>query len=376
VPLRSSVPIALVMSSFDAGGTERQMLELIRRLDRSRWNVSVACLRNGGAWRHRVDAATVTFPLRSFASVDAARQARAFARWCRTERIAVVHAVDTPANIFGLPAAAWAGVPVRIGTRRDINPGRRPAILLLQRASYACAHAIAANAHAVRKRLRAERVPANRITVIPNGLDVDRFTPSQDRRTMRRGVVVANLRPEKGHDVLIDAAVDVLKTFPATRFDFVGDGVERTRLMARAATRGVAHACAFLGHCDNVSERLAAADFFVLPSRSEAFPNAVLEAMASGLPVIASNVGGVLEAVDDGRTGMLVPPGDAAALAQAINTVIARPAFAARLGRAARAEVEHRYSFDRMVAAFDRLYASLLAQRGVSLAPEPRLASL
>jgi glycosyltransferase involved in cell wall biosynthesis len=364
------------MSSFDAGGTERQMLELIRRLDRSRWNVTVACLRTGGAWRDRVAAPTITFPLHSFASVNAAAQARAFARWCRAQRLAIVHTVDTPSNIFGLPAAAWAGVPVRVGTRRDINPGRRTSELLLQRAAYAFAHGVAANAYAVRKRLRAERVPSERITVIPNGLDVERFSAVHEPRPVRRGVVVANLRSEKGHDVLIDAASVVLTHFPDARFDIVGDGTERKSLVARAAVRGVAHAFSFLGHCDDVGARLAAADFFVLPSRSEAFPNALLEAMASGLPVVASKVGGILEAVDDGRTGLLVPAGESHALARTIVRLMLEPDLAARLGRAARADVEQRYSFDRMVAGFDHLYSSLLAQRGVALAPEPRLASL
>jgi glycosyltransferase involved in cell wall biosynthesis len=376
VPLRSSVPIALVMSSFDAGGTERQMLELIRRLDRSRWNVTVACLRNTGAWRDRVAAPTVSFPLRSFASIDAAVQARAFARWCSTRRVAIVHTVDTPANIFGLPAAAWAGVPVRIGTRRDINPGRRTRDLLLQRAAYGCAHGIAANADAVRQRLRAERVPAERITVIPNGLDAERFTAERDAHPIRRGIIVANLRREKGHDVLIDAARAVLTRYPDAHFDVVGDGIEREALLARAAARGVSHAFAFLGHSDDVGERLGAADFFVLPSRSEAFPNAVLEAMASGLPVVASKVGGIAEAVDDGRTGLLVAPGDPDALARSIVRLMSEPDLASRLGRAARADVRERYSFDRMVAAFDHLYASLLERRGVALTPEPRLASL
>src|SRR5205814_4956725 len=149
-------------------------------------------------------------------------------------------------------------------------------------------------------------------------------------------VMVANLRAEKGHDVLIDAAVDVLRQFPDARFKLVGGGPELDRLRAYAAARSVAHAVTFAGHCDDVPARLGEADVFVLPSRSEAFPNAVLEAMAAGLPIVASATGGILELISYGQTGLLAPPGDPAALAERLCRVLADTAFAARLGEAAR----------------------------------------
>jgi glycosyltransferase involved in cell wall biosynthesis len=158
----------------------------------------------------------------------------------------------------------------------------------------------------------------------------------------------------------VDAAAIVGRRFPDATFDIVGDGPERASRVARARQAGVAGVCAFLGHRDDVPARLEAADIFVLPSRSEAFPNAVLEAMAAGLPVVASGVGGILELVDDGRTGLLVPPDDPAALADRLCGLMANPSLGATLGGAARAEVEEHYSFDRMVSAFDRLYASEL----------------
>jgi glycosyltransferase involved in cell wall biosynthesis len=142
--------------------------------------------------------------------------------------------------------------------------------------------------------------------------------------------------------------------------------------MALARERAVLSRFTFSGHCENVPERLTASDIFVLPSRSEAFPNAVLEAMAGGLPVIASAVGGILELVEHERTGLLVPAGNEGLLAAALCTVMADGSLAARLGTAAREEVEHRFSFDRMVAGFERIYLEQLARRGVlpSAAPE------
>src|SRR5439155_26579608 len=127
----------------------------------------------------------------------------------------------------------------------------------------------------------------------------------------------------------------------------------------------VLQAFAFLGHRDDVAERLADADIFVLPSRSEALPNAVIEAMAAGLPIVASAVGGILELIDDGRTGLLAATGDARALADQIGRLMNDPALAARLGAAAREDARARYSFERMISAFERGYLKEPTRRGV-----------
>jgi glycosyltransferase involved in cell wall biosynthesis len=165
---------------------------------------------------------------------------------------------------------------------------------------------------------------------------------------------------------MIDAAQGILTRVPDVRFDIVGDGTERNQLIAYARDRGVAHAFTFHGHCEDVPARIAASDICVLPSLSEAFPNAVLEAMAAGLPVVASAVGGILEVVEDDRTGLLVPPGDALALAGALERLLQDDALGTRLAAAGRRTVELRYSFDRMIASFDELYTTELARQGVT----------
>jgi glycosyltransferase involved in cell wall biosynthesis len=187
--------------------------------------------------------------------------------------------------------------------------------------------------------------------------------------------VVANLRPEKAHDVLLRAAVTIVRRFPDATFDVVGDGPQREPLAALTHTLGLERAVRFLGHRDDIPALLAAADIFVLPSRSEAFPNAVLEAMAAGLPVVATAVGGIVELVADTRTGLLVRPDDPASLAARLCDVMLDAPFASRLGEAARAEAHARYSFDRMVDSFDRLYVHELTARGVLSAAQPQLAA-
>jgi glycosyltransferase involved in cell wall biosynthesis len=361
-----AVPLAIVMPSFEPGGTERQMIELIRRLDRRRWDVHVACLRRSGAWLERVDgcAPIVEFPVRSFRRPDALAQMHAFGRWCRERGIAVVHTTDLPSNVFALPAALFAHVPVRIASRRELTHGRSRREIACQRAAYACAHRIVANCRAAADRLRAERVPSKRIRVIHNGVERQAPPPAARPARLRRVVVVANLRPEKGHDVLLRAAAAVVELFPDAHFDIVGDGPELPALRTSADSLRISHAVTFSGHREDVAARLDAADIFVLPSRSEAFPNALLEAMAAGLPVVASGVGGVLEVVDHERNGLLVPPDDHLALASVLGRLMSAPNTAGRLGAAACASIAARYSFARMVESFDSLYSSELARAG------------
>jgi len=373
MPEPPRIPLAIVMPRFAPGGTERQMGELIRRLDRSRWAVHIACFDQSGAWFDRVRcvaASVATFPVTSFRRADVWRHAAAFGRWCRQERIAIVHTSELYSNIFALPAAAIAGVPVRIANRREINPDKTAAQIGMQRVAYAFADMVVANSEAAAERLRSERVPARKIAVVPNGLDISAFVERKPLpREFKTIVVVANLRPEKGHDLLIDAVPEILRRFPTVRFEIVGDGPLREALVARTTARGVSHAVAFRGYQEDVASQLARADVFVLPSRSEAAPNALLEAMAAGLPVVASAVGGNLEVVDDGRTGLLVSP-EAAPLASAICRLLDDQTLAASLGHRARTAVASRYSFDRMVSRFETIYRSALARHGFGAAAQ------
>jgi glycosyltransferase involved in cell wall biosynthesis len=373
-----ATPVAIVMTSFEPGGTERQMIELVGRLNPSRWAVHLACFHARGAWFPRVAGrvkSVATFPVTSFARPDVLRHLCDFSRWCRAEKIAIVHTTELYSNIFALPGAAFAGVRARIGSRRGMNNDRSAAHLALQRAAYRCAHLVVANSQAAAARLTLERVPDEKVAVIPNGLDLSVFKGRTYDRLPRRVAMVANLRAGKGHDVLIEASVEILRSVPDATFELIGDGAERGRLERQAEARGVLGAFTFAGHQENVAARLAEADLFVLPSRSEAFPNAVLEGMGAGLPIVASDVGGIPEIISHEATGLLVPPGDAAALARSVVRLMRMPALASRLGRAARADAEQRFSFDRMVGAFETCYAAALGGRTAADESAQRLAS-
>lgn len=357
--------LAVFLTSFHPGGTERQMVELIRRLDPGRFSVHAACLQYEGAWAPHVAETTVEvreFPVRGFAHPSSMRAVRDFAAWCRQRSIEIVQACDFHANVIGLAGAALARVPLRIGSRREIVLDKSRAQLTVQRVSYQLAHRVVANSRAASRQLTGEGVRMDRIRVIPNGLDLDKYHAKVHRTRIDTLITVASLRPEKGHDELLDA-FSRLAARRHLRLRLVGDGPHRAALERRARELGIARRVEFLGHREDVADLLGTGDLFVFPSRSEAFPTAVLEAMAVGLPVIASAVGGLLDLISDGHNGLLVPPQDAAALAAAIDRLVAQPTLAASLGESARRLVRDQYSFERMVASFEHLYLTELEAR-------------
>ena len=359
-------PIAIVLTSFDPGGTEHQMTELARRIDRTKFQPHVACLKDQGDFRARITDAGLDiteFPMRTFASAGAARQLIRFAAWCRHHRIEIVHACDFYSNILALPGAWLARVPVRIGSRRDVMmPERSAAQARLQTLAYRFAHRIVANSAAAAGQLRKEGVTPAAIVTIANGLDLKRAP-----RTRTGGsplvTTVANLRPGKGHEILIDAAAEVARRIPGVTFGLIGDGSRRAELEHYAASRGLSGVVRFEGHRSNVKEILANSDVFAFPSFMEASPNAVMEAMAAGIPVVATNVGGIPEVIVHGESGLLVPPADSRSLAEALVRVLSDSSMATRLGAAGRATVESRFGFERMVGEFEALYREQLAKR-------------
>ena len=355
------------------------MVELMRRLDRRAFEVHIGCVHRGGPLEAQAldgAASIAEFPLNGFARPSAVQQMLAFARWCRKIDAHLVHTCELYANVLGLPAAALAGVGVRIGNRRELRtPDKRRAHLTAQRMAYRAAHLVVANSAAAATQLRLEGVPAARIRVIANGVDCDRFAVPARDRPIRRVVTVANLREEKGHDTLIAAAGLLARRHPGVEFEIVGDGPCRASLVRQANLRGLRKHVHFPGECHDIPARLAAADLFVLPSRTEAFPNALLEAMASGLPVVASRVGGIPELIDSGVDGVLVNADAPEEFAEAIGDLIDRPSLAAALGRAARVKVEQRFGFESMIAGFTQLYLDALEGRALVAAERRELAA-
>lgn len=216
-------------------------------------------------------------------------------------------------------------------------------------------------------------IPSGRFGVVYNGVDTTRFAPAEHRAQARAALgfsdeevlvlTVASLTPVKDHAGLVDAIAGLsLSTSARVRFLFLGDGALRPALEARIAERGLRERVLLLGNSDQVPEYLSMADFLVLPSRLEGMSNAILEAMASGLPVVARRIGGNPELVVDGTTGLLTRPGGSADLTAALRRLIDDDALRARMGRAARQRAEAVFSLDAMLAAYAEFYRRVAGQ--------------
>ncbi len=217
---------------------------------------------------------------------------------------------------------------------------------------------------------RALGVPSDRLIATASGVDTARFHPGPPAAAVEnrlpphpRVVFTGRLHPQKNLDVLLDAWPAVARQTPA-HLVLVGDGVERPRLQTRAQALGIADRVHFAGAVDDPAEHLRAADLFVLPSLAEGMSNSLLEAMATGLPCLASEIGGNTDLIDEGRTGRLLPADEPAAWSAALLALLADPEQARRLGTAALERVRSRYSLTAVVAANVATYRQLLARSG------------
>ena len=296
-----------------------------------------------------------------------ALQIARLARFIRTERIALVHAQDIYTNALGLLAARAAGVPV-ITTRVDLGHHvvgyRKPLTRLTCRAS----DRVLVNALCIRDLLVREGVEPDRVAVVRNGVDLealDREAREPPASTPPPGswiACVANMHhPVKGQTDLLVAFRELVRTRPDARLLLVGGGVRQGILEKLARELGVADRVHFLGFRRDVPALLARATLSVSPSHAEGLSNAILEAMASRLPVVATAVGGTPELVRDGVNGLLVPPGSPGALARRMSEALADGSRGRRMGERGRRIVEREFDLAQMRLGYDALYDELAA---------------
>jgi glycosyltransferase involved in cell wall biosynthesis len=372
--------VFFLLDSFLLGGTETQAVELARRLDPLRYHVTVGCLRNEGPLREPLSGSSVcVVPVDIGAGIDSPSGIVAvlrLARLLRRERFEILHAHDLWSNLVGMTAAALARVPVRLTSQRDLSHGawygtyRRHFLRFVQSRS----SAVIVNADAIRDRLVNEGgIPPEKVRIIHNGVDLNRFQQNPGKRELLFPnssdrmliVLVGNMNSDvKGHSYLIAAAGEIVKTFPNTHFVLVGDGPKRQTYETQVEALGLKANFFFMGRRADVPQILACCDIAVLPSLAEGLPNAVLEYLAAGLPVVASALGGNLEVVQDGLTGLLVPSQDSAALTSALTRLLSEEKLRQRIGAAGRRHVAQNFSFERLVSEVDNLYTTLLQTAG------------
>lgn len=366
-----------MIDSFDQGGSERQAVELTKLLYHSgRYKVHVACLSSHGVLKADLEEIGFKdlpeFRLSSFYNLAAAKQVRRFAALLNDLKIDVLHTHDFYTNIFGMAAGALAHVPAPIASRRESSK-RAGYKRRVERGAYRFARAIVANCDSVRQQLIAEGVSQEKIVTVYNGLNTARFAPRsnfnradvltelgiQADPSSRFVAIVANLRPVKDHRTFLKAMRLVHEAVPDSAFLLAGEGSLLDDLKALAGELGIGSRTFFLGRCRKPEEVLALSEVCVLSSTSEGFSNSILEYMAAGRPVVATDVGGAREAITD-ETGFLVQAGDDRKLAQHVIFLLQNPERAAWLGQRARTIVASEFSAARQLEKIEKLYDDLL----------------
>ncbi len=366
-------PVLLMARELGLGGTERQLAETAMALDREVFEPHAACFRGGGFRARELREAGVPvleLGVRSLISGSALRGALLLRRYLCLHRIRLVHTFDVPMDLFGAPAARFFGVPVVLSSQRAhraLTPGLTRHLL---RVTDRMVNGIVVNSQSVARELQsADRVAPSLIRVAYNGVDTRAFSPAAPAASRPWpdaqaviGVVCA-LRPEKGLPLLLEAFGRVRGAYPGARLLIVGGGPALGGLRDIARSLHLESVCRFEPAVQNVAEWLRAIDIFVLPSLSEAFSNSLMEAMACGCCVIASDAGGNPELVDNGETGLLFRAGDSAALASRLAAVLADAARRLKLGAAAACRMRERFSREAAVRRMGGIYLEFLEGR-------------
>jgi glycosyltransferase involved in cell wall biosynthesis len=359
------------------GGAEQVLLKMVSRLPADRFRCSVVTF---ACDLSAEDVASIPCPLHVFPmtcayDLNSFRVAFRLAALIRSENVRIVHTFFETSDL-------WAGTVVRLTSNAKLVSSRRDMGILRSakhRIAYRCLAHLAHKVLTVSEHVRqfvisADHLSPDRVLTIHNGLDFPEPASAATTAAIRESLglpcrggqlitAVGNLRMVKGFDVLIDAAAEVCARFREASFVVAGGVYEasyRDELLNMVERLGLSERFHFIGHQANVFPLLCATDVFVLPSRSEGFSNALLEAMAAGRPAVATRVGGNAEAIVQGKTGFLVEPEDREGLADQICRLLQTPEQAEAMGRAAQEAVKTKFSMENMIEGVVGVYDGLL----------------
>lgn len=362
--------IAFVITELDVGGAEKALVQIVLGLPRDRWNCRVYSLGPWGPLATVLQDAGI--PVHCLGAVhlwDAPRVIWALRQALRQFQPHLMQTFLFHANLLGRLAGAWAGVPhivsgIRVAERRSRLYGwldywtntlvERNVCVSLGVADY-CEKTVG--------------LPSSKTVVIPNGVELDRFRreppvdlqPYQIPPSAPLLLTIGRLERQKGIDLLLQALPAVLETLPETRLVIIGDGPDRSILEALATQLKIRSSILFLGKRSDVPNWLKTADAMVLASRWEGMPNVVLEAMAAGTPVIATEVEGIADLLTNGESGLVVPPENPEALTEAIVQLLDDPPLRLKLSETAQTICSERFTTQKMILSYARFYEELLS---------------
>lgn len=360
------------------GGAEKQLSLLAGSLDAKRFRPIVVQLGHGDAGAVPVGAAGAAtllhVPVRRFYGFHGLMRLYRLTRLARRERVDIIHTFFEKSEVMGWMIGCLAGIPRWVTARRDLGFKRKGVYRAIFRlAADDCCRCVAVCRAVGDQALAEGSISSEKIEIIYNGLDISPYRESIDTDRARRALgvsgdaplvgMVANMNFEiKGHRYFLKAARRILGHIPNAEFLLVGDGPLRDRFQALAEELGIEARVHFLGTRNDTPSILSALDVSVLCSTSEGMSNVILESMAAGKPVVATRVGGNPELVTEGVTGLLAPPADPDALADAILSLLRDPDAARAMGSAARERVVREFTVAAMVQKHERLYERMMKE--------------
>ena len=364
--------VFLMLNSFETGGSERQFVSLAKSLDPRQFSLSLGCIQTKGPLRDlfgdvpRFKLGGSVYGWKSWHS------RWRLARHLRKNRIQIAHSFDFYTNLTLGPAAFAARVPVIICSQRQLGDLLTPAQRQLQHAAFRMCDAVVCNSRAAAERLISGGLSEEKIRIIGNALAPEAFSLVEPLVPRRQGVLrvgmVARMNSEaKNHRVFLQASAKLTSRFPSVEFVLAGDGPLRALLEAEAAALGIGDRTIFLGDRRDIPAVMTSLDVTVVPSDSESLSNVILESMAAGVPVVATNVGGNPELISDDR-GVLVPVRNADLLADATAQLLEDADYRSRLGRTSRQFAIQHFSSESITREYETLYEELLHRKTATLA--------
>ena len=360
-------------NTLERGGTERQFVTLAKALTSGAFEVGLGCLERRGEFLESLPNVKEFSPGGNLFMLRSHRQRVVLARHLRDLGVAVAHAFDFYANLMLIPAARLARVPVVIGSHRQLGDLQTAMKFRAQNVMFQLCDRVLCNSRAAARCLREAGVPDRKLVVIPNALPEEAFagaTPALPEipGVVRVGMIARMNDSAKNHRMFLRIAARLAAKFDAVEFVLVGDGPLRPELQAFAVELGLGDRIRFLGDRHDIPAVLASLNVTVLPSSSESLSNVILESMAAGVPVVATNVGGNPEIIQDGETGFLVGL-DEDLFVKGVERLLLKPDLRRQFGERAKAYAGANYLLARIRDQYEQLYQSLLA--GKNWQPEP-----
>lgn len=380
---KNKIKIFLLADTLDAycgnaaGGAEKQILSFCQKISKGKFEVIVGCISKPDRLLNAINQfniKTVCFGIRRIYSLRGIIEGIKFSYFLKKERIDIIMTYHFGADIWGGIFASLARVPVIISNRRDAGFWRKTSHIMAYRLTNRFVRKIITVSKAVNEMLiREENVPPQSIELIHNGIDLERFSSPVDKTSKKRELGIAqdalvigcvgNVRPVKGHSYLIDAAHSVVSTFPNAHFLMIGEYQANGWIEDKLNNLQLKDKVQLLGMRNDVSEILSACDICVLPSLSEGLSNALLEYMAAGKPIVATDAGGNAELIQHMVSGLLTKKADSKDLADKIIMLLENANLREKLSRQAKEDAKDKFPIEKMIKKYEKLFEELTERK-------------